>query len=181
MRRRSFIDSSPCSFPDLETIVAVRLSLLRFALQKEQREQIGDMLSPLAQALKDTQTACLLRLSEAARQADQTQIAMNSVVRAQQISMEPTTDVSEEFSQVLWLMKEPKLAVQYLRQSLGHGHKSGSEKPPDSLRSASTLARLVRYLSSHNHLANGNGRVDGHLRRASRSRQVSKLDFLILR
>ncbi|THH32523.1 hypothetical protein EUX98_g1663 [Antrodiella citrinella] len=135
-------------FHDLEAIVAVRVSLLRSALQKEQREQIGDMLSPLSQTLRKAQTACLLRLSQAARDANQTQIAMNSIVRAQQLSTENTFDVSEEFSEVIWLMKEPKLAVQYLGQLLGY--RLGSSPPSkavESMRTASTLAKLGRWSS----------------------------------
>lgn len=124
--------------------MAVRMSLLRSALQKEQREQLGDMLSPISQSLSAAQTACLLRMSQAAREANQTQIAMNSIVRAQRVASASSFDVSEEFSQVLWLMKEPKLAAQYLRGLLGDEvGQSASNKPADHIRNASALARLV--------------------------------------
>lgn len=128
--------------------MAVRMSLLRSALQKEEREQIGDMLSPLAHSLKSAWASCLLTLSSAARDAGQGQIAMNSIVHARELSSKTpsisstiTLDVSEEFSQVLWLRKEPKLAVQFLRRMLQNG--TDLTASANDMRTASALARLV--------------------------------------
>ncbi|KAH8103969.1 hypothetical protein BXZ70DRAFT_923785 [Cristinia sonorae] len=143
LRAMSRVDKD-FDFHDLEAMMAVRVSLLRSALQKEQREQIGDMRTPLAETLMDVQTSCLLRLSQAAREANQPQIALNSVIKAQQLSAQDNLDVSEELSEVLWLQREPKLSVQYLRKLLGD--KLGVDSAGD-MRTASALARLGRWTS----------------------------------
>ncbi|RDB20837.1 Serine/threonine-protein kinase TEL1 [Hypsizygus marmoreus] len=101
-------------FLNLENIMATRISLIRSARQKEERQQIGDLVTPFAQGLKDIEKRCLIRLSEAARAANQVQIALNSVVRAQRLETIPSLSVFEEFASVLWSQKEEKVAVEFL-------------------------------------------------------------------
>lgn len=123
--------------------MATRISLLRSARQKEQREQIGDMVSPFAQSLIDTELRCLLRLSEAAREAGRPQVALNSVIRAQKLASQMGFEVSQEFANVLWITREPKIAVQYLRDL---SHTAVAQDPNDvegTLRKALLLTRLV--------------------------------------
>ncbi|CAL1714616.1 unnamed protein product [Somion occarium] len=105
-------------FLDLEAILATRTSLLRFVRRREQGEQIGVTVTPFCQGIQDLETQCLLRLSEAARQGEQAQIALNSVTLAQRLQSRLHFEVSQEYAQVLWLKKEPKYAVQYLRSLL---------------------------------------------------------------
>jgi len=81
-----------------------------------------------------------LRLSEAARLSDQVQIALNSVVRAQKLNKNQTTDVNEEFASVLWLQKEETLAVQFLQSVLKNmDHETAQDVPHHAL----LLSRLV--------------------------------------
>lgn len=102
----------------LEALTATRVSLLHSARYKEERDQIGDIRSPIVQNLVDVETDCLLRLSQASRKVGNIQIALNSVVRAQKLCLSPRFDVSEEYAHVLWLSNEPRSAVQYLHALL---------------------------------------------------------------
>ncbi|EJD46611.1 hypothetical protein AURDEDRAFT_184314 [Auricularia subglabra TFB-10046 SS5] len=108
-------------FQDLETILATRMSLLRSVLHREQRDQIGDAPTLFAQCLLGLETRCLIRVSEASRQSRHTQIALNAIVRAQQLEKSHrhlSFDVAQEFSSVLWMQKEQKVAIEYLRDLL---------------------------------------------------------------
>lgn len=116
--------------------MATRISLIRSVSQREQREQIGVLRTPFARSLVEVEKTCLIRLAEAARAADQVQIALNSTIRAQALEDAPSFKVSQEFASVLWLQNEQKLAVQYLQGLVKEGGVEGSRK-------ASLLARLV--------------------------------------
>ncbi|KAI0319394.1 hypothetical protein OF83DRAFT_1055083 [Amylostereum chailletii] len=105
-------------FPALENVVASRISLLRSVRQKEQRQQIGTMTTPFVSKLVDVEKRCLIRVSEAARSSGNMQIALNSVVKAQQLESTPTASVSQEFANVLWQQGEHRFAVQYLKDIL---------------------------------------------------------------
>ncbi|KAI0792158.1 hypothetical protein C8Q75DRAFT_805193 [Abortiporus biennis] len=110
--------ASNFDFTDYETVAAVRVSLLRSVRQKEQREQMGNMVTPFCQSLMEVESCCLLKLSEAARKANQPQVALNSVVRAQKLLGNADVRIGQEYANVLWQMKEPKVSVQYLRELL---------------------------------------------------------------
>ncbi|KAF8906302.1 hypothetical protein CPB84DRAFT_1844550 [Gymnopilus junonius] len=121
---------SRLEFADLEAVMATRISLVRSVRQREERQQIGAFVTPFVQGLKDIEKACLIRLSEAARESQQVQIALNSVVQ-----------VLEEFANVLWLQKEEKLAVQFLRDLIDKTNQS------DNTRRALWLSRLGTWTS----------------------------------
>jgi ataxia telangiectasia mutated family protein len=132
------------SFPALENIVATRISLLRSARQKEQRQQIGTALTPFISGLMDIEKQSLTRISEAARESHNLQIALNSVIRAQKLERSPTAFVSQEFANVLWDQGEHKVAVQFMKDLI-QPHVLGikSETTQDQIQNASLLARLV--------------------------------------
>jgi serine-protein kinase ATM len=124
--------------------VATRISLLRSARQKEQRQQIGPALTPLISGLVDIEKQCLTRISEAARESHNLQIALNSVIRAQKLERSPTAFVSQEFANVLWDQGEHKVAVQFLKDLIRpHFPDMKSETTRDHTQKASLLARLV--------------------------------------
>jgi hypothetical protein len=125
--------------------MATRISLIRSARQREQREQIGTLLTPFAQSLIEIEKQCLIRLSAAARNSNQVQIALNSIVRAQGLEDHPTFEVSQEFANVLWLQKEQKLAVQFLSDLVERSGR-GTSSELSQANTASLLARLVCYL-----------------------------------
>ncbi len=126
--------------------MATRISLLRSARQKEQRQQIGTTLTPFISGLMDIEKRCLTRISEAARQSHNLQIALNSVIRAQKLERSPTASVSQEFAKVLWDQKEHKVAVQFLKDLIRlHFPDIKSEMPRDRAQKALLLARLVMY------------------------------------
>lgn len=142
--------------------MATRISLIRSIRQREQREQIGTLIAPFARSLIEIEKQCLVRLSMAARDSNQIQIALNSIIRAQGLEDSPSFEVSQEFASVLWLQREQKLAVQFLKELVERDN--GSSPDLISLtKKASLLARLVRHymivfdLASNYVLA---GRVD---------------------
>lgn len=127
--------------------MATRISLIRSIRQKEEREQIGTFIAPFARSLIEIEKKCLLRLCEAARDSNQFQIALNSVVRAQRLENTPTFEVSHEFANVLWLQKEQKLAVQFLKELVIPGDAGTSPNLIDQTKKALLLARLVWDIS----------------------------------
>ena len=138
--------------------MATRISLIRSAREKEEREQIGSLVSPFMQRLVEVEKKCLLSLSEAAREAHNLQVALNSIVRAQKLEVQASSAVSQEFANVLWLHKEEKLAVQFLKEFVLSSHHSiaalGLQK---KLKNAVLLARLVFFflisrIEVHHHL-----------------------------
>lgn len=106
------------SFHDLESIMTTRLALIRSVRRKEERQQIGNMGTPFMESLIDVEKRCLVRLSEAARQDGQMQLALNAIVRAQRLEHTASFNVSQEFANVLWLHKEEKPATEYLQALL---------------------------------------------------------------
>jgi ataxia telangiectasia mutated family protein len=89
---------------------------------------------------------CLLRLSEAARNVDQIQIALNSVVRAQRLEKLSSFAVLQEFSNVLWRQKEEQVAVQLLEKLASRDPQPSSNDTISPTQKAVLLARLVREL-----------------------------------
>ncbi|TDL15654.1 hypothetical protein BD410DRAFT_902474 [Rickenella mellea] len=134
---------------DLENIVATRVSLVRSIRQRDQRDQIGDMISPLSRGLFQLEKQCLLQLSAAAREAKQPQIALNSVIRALQMEGTPTFDVSQEFANVLWVQREQKHAVGFLTDLINedpHYRELGVDARRN-VENALILARLGEWTS----------------------------------
>jgi ataxia telangiectasia mutated family protein len=124
--------------------MATRVSLVRSVRHKEERDQIGDMIAPFARDLIALESNCLVRLSEAARDARQMQVALNSIVRAQQLESVASFAISQEFASVLWLQNEQKLAVEFLKELVRQIDSYAS--PParvNETRKALMLARLV--------------------------------------
>ncbi|KAI0046219.1 hypothetical protein FA95DRAFT_1520516 [Auriscalpium vulgare] len=137
----SNIDSG-FDFRTLEDIMATRLSLIRSVSQKEQTQQIGLMHTPLMNKLVELERNCLVRISEAARESGNLQVALNSAVRAQRLEKTPTTSVSQEFASVLWNHGEQKIAVQFLKEVV-----SRHSSPGDITEKAVLLARLGSWTS----------------------------------
>ncbi len=127
--------------------MATRIALIRSVRQKEQRDQIGDLVSPFCDALQNMEKACLLCLSQRARDVNQAQVALNSIIRAQNLEQSPTSKVSVEFANVLWLMKEPKIAIKTLeRVTSSISLDKARHDAEETLQHAILLARLVRGL-----------------------------------
>jgi ataxia telangiectasia mutated family protein len=124
--------------------MATRISLLRSTRQKEQRQQIGTAATPFISGLMDIEKQCLSRISKAARESHNSQIALNSVIRAQKLERSPSALVSQEFANVLWGQKEHKVAVQFLKDLVSlHFPDITSETAQDPTEKALLLARLV--------------------------------------
>ncbi|KAG6332983.1 hypothetical protein ID866_6106 [Astraeus odoratus] len=132
-------------FVDLERILATRICLIRSTRQKEEREQIGNIVGPFTRTLLELEKRCLVRLSVAARKSNQLQVALNSIVKAQRLENIASYHVSQEFANVLWLQKEQKLAVQFLKD-LQKSNVEGTSPEPE-IEQAQTMARLGSWIS----------------------------------
>ncbi|KAL1684061.1 hypothetical protein EV122DRAFT_200304 [Schizophyllum commune] len=128
-------------FQDLENIVATRICLLQTVRQKEERGQIGDMVSPWMQMLVATERHCLVHLSTAARQARETQVALNSITRAQRLGHTATLEIEQEYANVLWVHQEKRLAIELLRRLLEPGNPLTAQT--DEIDMAALKARMV--------------------------------------
>ena len=128
-------------FSVIESTLSTRLSLLKSVSRQEQsRSQSGDDYGSL---IKELQKRCLLKLSEAARNADRNQIALNAVIQAQHLEISSSFMVSEEFANVLWSLKEHRPAVDYLKRLTEKVAVDLQDR--DSVRQQSlALSRLVR-------------------------------------
>ena len=112
--------------------------------EKEERVQIGDLVTPFFKALVDVEKSCLLSMSRAARESLNLQVALNAIVRAQTLEQQPSSIVSQEYASVLWLHNERKLAVQFLKDLVVSKPKEIQKLSPESkLKNALLLARLV--------------------------------------
>ena len=135
----------------MEAVLATKISLIRSAREKEERGQIGNLVTPFVKGLIDVEKSCLLSMSKAARESLNLQVALNSVVRAQTLEQQPSSLVSQEYANVLWLHNEQKLAVQFLKDLVvlksGEIQKLTTES---KLKNALLLARLVRLLPLKN-------------------------------
>ncbi|KLO07453.1 hypothetical protein SCHPADRAFT_1001651 [Schizopora paradoxa] len=145
----SFSDIAPgFGFDDLESILATRISLLRSTRQREQRDQIGTMLSDMSQSLLELEIKCLVQLSEAAREEGETQIALNSITQAQLLDQGELFEISDEFASVLWGQGEQRLAVELLKKELRlRAQVSSPKEIDDRVRHACILARLGEWTS----------------------------------
>jgi ataxia telangiectasia mutated family protein len=68
-------------------------------------------------------------------------VALNSIVKAQRLERNASFEVAREFANVLWLQKEQKLAVQYLKD-LVNSQNLGAD---GAVEEALSFARLVRF------------------------------------
>ena len=129
--------------------MATRISLIRSARLKEQRGQIGNLSSPLHDVLLDLEKSSLLCLSERSRGVNQTQIALNSIVRAQKLERVGSSETAQEFANVLWLMKEPKLAIKSLATVLASTIVDKMSQDVEAkVKHATLLSRLVSLRGS---------------------------------
>ncbi|KAF9466074.1 hypothetical protein BDZ94DRAFT_1319724 [Collybia nuda] len=145
---KEFVDiDQGFEFSNLENIMATRISLIRSARQKEERQRIGTSTTPFAQNLIDVEQKCLVRLSEAARDANQIQIAINSVVRAQLLEKSPSFYILQEFASVLWAQKEEQMAVQYLSRLASSPEFTNVDESADAIQLAALLTRLGTWSS----------------------------------
>jgi len=101
------------------------------------------MVTPLVSTLIDMEKQCLIRISEAARESQNIQVALNSVARAQRLEQNPSSAVSQEFASVLWLQKEHKFAVQFMKDLIERHYCDVEKDTVGITKKALLLSRLV--------------------------------------
>lgn len=153
--------------------MATRISLLHSARQREERQQIGNMTTPFANSLKELEKRCLIRLSQAARGANQVQIALNSIMRAHKLYPRSSPEVSEEFANVLWEQGEQAIAIQYLQKVVNPLDQSQNCNVQMTTYRALLRARLVGLSQICEDFAHLFSRGPGWLPHAWKSRLLS--------
>lgn len=102
------------------------------------------LLSDMSQSLLALEVRCLVQLSEAARGAQEPQIALNSITRAQHLDQDGLFEISDEFASVLWDQGEQRLAVELLKKELQRRDQASPPSQTDEkVQHACLLARLV--------------------------------------
>lgn len=100
--------------------MATRISLLHSAQARQLHNQIGNVRTPLLEALIKTEKLCLLYIAQSAREASISQTALKCVTSARHLEADtPTFDTLNEFAHVLWAHQEEKLAIETVDQLLG--------------------------------------------------------------
>lgn len=178
----NFICLQSFRFTSLERIVATRVSLIRSARRKEERERIGNMPTPFNNSLLGLEKRCLVRLSVAARKSNKLQVALNSIIKARRLEGISTHEVSQEFAHVLWLQNEQKLAVQFLKDLVLRQEPVSSSDPGLVIERALSMARLVSTLDILKHFVTiSTDRVLGFRKHAWKSQWISSKNTLMRR
>ncbi|QRV74291.1 phosphatidylinositol 3- and 4-kinase [Ceratobasidium sp. AG-Ba] len=138
--------STDFEFDDYESLVATRLSLLRAGIHKNRALQIGNLDSDSTKVLLETEQDLLIRLSEAARGAQKSQIALNSITRASNSAVQNESIYAQEFASVMWAQNEQKMAIEFLKQFLARQlDKRGRSK--DAVPTAQLLSLVGTWIS----------------------------------
>lgn len=123
-------------------MIATRLSLLRANIHKNRALQIGNLDSDSTKQLLKSEQELLIRLSEAARDSQKSQVALNSITRANNGALQNEFHFAQEFASVMWTQQEQKMAVEFLKQFLARPVDKRTRSPED-LASAAQLLSLV--------------------------------------
>jgi ataxia telangiectasia mutated family protein len=126
-----------------EQLTATRLSIISSAVEREDKDLLGDLTTPQSEVLTMLRKACHLRLSALARKDGNLQAAVNAITAVQFLERgdRPSDHAQDEFSQVLWMQQEHALAIQHVQEMI----EPMRAKPEVYLaRLPVLLARLVR-------------------------------------
>lgn len=138
-----------CRFDDYECLTATRLSLLRADIHKNRALQIGNLDSDSTKELLKSEQKLLIRLSEAARDSQKLQIALNSITRANNGALQNEFDFAQEFASVMWTQQEQKMAVEFLKQFLARPIDKRTRSPKDVISTAQLLSLAVSLFLLH--------------------------------
>lgn len=105
-------------FEDYDTIMATRISCIRSRRTRETAEMLGDSADDSIANLITAEFKSLMSLGEFAVANDHTQVALNTLNRAQTLTQDDTSRfvLECEFASVLWKQGEQKIAVDLLRR-----------------------------------------------------------------
>ncbi|CAE6507071.1 unnamed protein product [Rhizoctonia solani] len=145
---QTFTPLSPdFEFDDYESLVATRLSLLRANIHKNRAMQIGNIDSEDTKKLLEYEQDLLIKLSQAARDSQKNQIALNSIIRAGNDAQNNGFGFVQEYASVMWANQEQKMAVGFLRQFLGRPEDKHKRSPKDAVPYAQLLSLLGTWVS----------------------------------
>ncbi|KAF8693084.1 Telomere-length maintenance and DNA damage repair, partial [Rhizoctonia solani] len=139
--------SQDFEFEDYESLVATRLSLIRANIYKNRAMQIGNIDSEDTKRLLQYEQDLLIKLSQAARDSQKNQIALNSIIRAGNGAQNNGFEFAQEYASVIWANQEQKTAVSFLKQFLGQPEDKCRRSPKDLVPSAQLLSLLGTWAS----------------------------------
>ena len=147
---RAFWADAEESF-DLETIertLSVRQSILQAERTKARATEIGDMLSPVSEEAMKLERTILLRLSSTSRGHGRLQASINATAKAQKLQemlLDSSTAVDEEFCSVLWDQGEHAFALGMLKAVLDRfGFVAGGDDSTAGTSAALSLRQKQR-------------------------------------
>ncbi|KAJ1306984.1 hypothetical protein OPQ81_007964 [Rhizoctonia solani] len=146
--RHIFAPLSPdFEFDDYESLVATRLSLLRANIHKNRALQIGNIDDEDTKKLLEYEQDLLIKLSQAARDSQKNQVALNSIIRAGNGAQKNEFAFVQEYASVMWANQEQKTAVGFLRQVLGRPEDKHTRSSNDLVPFAQLLSLLGTWVS----------------------------------
>lgn len=110
--------SRALSHDTAELVLRVRSTLLADLRESEARRRIDDEPSDLDELAKRAERTTLLTLSKIARAKNRNQVALNAVLKSQQIIDRADYDVTFATASVLWLQGESGPALKTLEHFL---------------------------------------------------------------
>jgi ataxia telangiectasia mutated family protein len=118
------------------------LSILSSAQERESKNILGDLTTPLSEGLAMLEKASHLRLGAMARKEGNLQAAINAITAVQDLEAgRPASDqAQDEFSHVLWMQQEHALAIQHVEEMITPLR---SNQKKNAARLAVLLARMV--------------------------------------
>ncbi|PWZ01140.1 hypothetical protein BCV70DRAFT_90358 [Testicularia cyperi] len=109
----------PENFELAERVLTARQSVVQALRQRQQAEQIGDLMGTSTLELANLERSLLVALSVRARDHSKLQTAINATIRAQIVEAEIEDEAAiaeEELAAVLWEQQEHSSAIQLLGQ-----------------------------------------------------------------
>ncbi|KAM0786662.1 hypothetical protein ACM66B_002111 [Microbotryomycetes sp. NB124-2] len=106
-------------FEQADKVLSSRITLLRHLQLAEGADAVGDQFVPDAVSkLANVERACLVKLSQNARESENLQIALNAVTAAHRLVNHPSqaNEVDGELAQVLWTQGEHGTAIRLLEE-----------------------------------------------------------------
>ncbi|KAN0061912.1 Serine/threonine-protein kinase tel1 [Thecaphora frezii] len=131
-----------------ERILSVRQSMMQALRAKEQLNEIGDFLSPIAEESMKLERAMMIRLSAAARKQGCLQMSMNATAKAQKLHSslsDKSNHTEEEFASVLWAQDEHAFALGSLRAIIDDFQVGETSAARSRYRKAVLMARLGEW------------------------------------
>lgn len=146
-------------FDVFESWMSIKCSLLQAERKRALPQALGEMDLDESEENVALESSVLISLSQRAREEDKTQIAINAVIQAQNLTVQHSISankyvIEEEFAKVLWMQDNHSIAsdaLSTLLQKMSNAHSASDKR--ERAQSLSTLGQWrVTARSHHAHL-----------------------------